>query len=259
MDDLSLERYTEALRYINQISNIGQLMGIVHQLNGKRVVCALDWDNTISRVNGCNFPLRDRETLPVTQALNDMNITWFILTSRYGGISVDDPAVQEILTSRGYLNTRSWSADEIFNECVRWSVEELHESLPSLKEQSLKGFVGLNPPDVQTVRLSHYTGSEPALVYGSVVYSGPGAASSNKGRSVIKLMANGVIPTANMFDYFIFVDNDIMHLSAMVQAFTRMGILDKLIALHYPQEPLLEVGDGGVCQASLDLLQCLRY
>lgn len=257
MEDLAYDRYTEALQHVRQIANIGQLMSVVHTLDGKRVVCALDWDNTISRVNGCNFPLRDPETLPVTQALNEMNITWFILTSRYGGLSADDPMVQQVLRSRGIYST-SMSDTEVFNECVRWSVEELQQALPSLYEQSQKGFAGLNPPEVRTVHLSHYGGAEPALVYGSVVYSGPGAQSSNKGRSVIKLMANGVIPTANMFDHFIFVDNDVMHLSAMVQAFTRAGIRDKLIALYYPQDPQLEM-DSGLCQQpSLDVLACLR-
>lgn len=256
MDDLEPDRVQKALLHVQSITNINQILGIVNELTGERIVCALDWDNTISQANGCNLPLRDTDTIAVTQTLNDMDITWFILTSRYGGMNLQDPMVQHILRAQN-LREEDLTDNEIFKQCVRWSVDNLHESLPPLQEQSQKGFSGLNPNDVHIVNLSHYGGEEPAIIYGSVVYSGGGIGSSNKGRSVIKLMANGIIPTASMFDYFIFVDNDIMHLSAMVQAFTRAGILHKLIPLWYPQEPLLEEPTP-TCTGSLALHMCLN-
>lgn len=244
---------------IREIGNISEILGFIKDLGGKRVICGFDWDNTISMRNGCNVPLRDGNvTIETMDALNKMNVMWFIATSRYAGVNVEAPIIQKLLKQR--MDELSSSGQgRTFNECVKTGVQEKYNALPPLAQQAQVGYAGLNPPDVTAIRLLDEKESpDTALIYGNVIYSGGRGKdfTSNKGRAFVKLMANGILPAANMFDVLIFVDNDLEHIKAVIKEFDNSGFGDKLLPIYYPQLPMTLPEDSS-CGVVFDISNCL--
>lgn len=232
------------------IEKLEDIINTLGYFENKRIICAFDWDNTISLRNGCNFPLRDgQNTVQVMEILNDINVMWFVLTSRYAGMDVNTPSIQKLIPS-------SYDKIKLFNNCIKAGIDQKYTVLPPLKVQAQKGYKGLNPPDVVSIKLRTENNLEDtALIYGNVVYSGSSKGQSNKGKALIKLMANGILPTAMMFDFFIFVDNDMDHINSVIDEFNKAGLENKIVPIYYPQEPLLMMDDS--CDLNFRLDECL--
>jgi hypothetical protein len=244
---------------IIQIENIHDILAIINHLHGMRVICAFDWDNTISLRNGCNLPLREgRDTSETLQTLNNLGVMWFIATSRYSGFDFDTPPIKDLLNQNVGELTDS-EQKRIFNQCVITGVHQKYIALPPLAHQAMVGYSGLNPQDVVSIRISD-RGENPnnVLIYGNVIYSGGLGKdnSSNKGRAFVKLMANGILPSSNLFDAFIFVDNDIGHIQAVIDEFDSSGFGYKLLPIYYPQLPFTLPADRS-CSNIFGISGCL--
>jgi hypothetical protein len=98
-----------------------------------------------------------------------------------------------------------------------------------------------------------------SYVYGGVIYSGSPSSKlgSNKGRVLINFIVNGILPSANGFDYLIFIDNDKSHVLAVIKSFEKAGIGHKLIAIYYPQNLSHEVQRTMPCKSSFNVNGCL--
>lgn len=253
------ESKQESVDKVKRISDIAEVLTYIENLGGKRVICAFDWDNTISERNGCDLPLRDGiETIQTFDDLNKMGVQWFISTSRYAGVNVETQMIKEVFSERKNILSRSGEG-RTFNECIRDGVKAKYVALPALKGQAAVGYSGINPSNVVAIKLRDEKGlPDTALIYGNVVYSGGGGYGykSNKGRAFVRLMANGILPAANMFDVFIFVDNDMPHIEAVISEFDNSGFGDKVLALHYPQLPS-NLPANELCGPRFDLEGCL--
>jgi hypothetical protein len=231
------------------------------------VICGFDYDNVISYRDGCELPLRDplttngipiimrrlpfngngKRTIETFEKLNDMGITWFILTSRLKGLDANSLPIKSLLGEREDPQAH-------FNSCIRNWVDHMRSTLPPLQKQTQIGYKALYPDDVLTVDLHPNS----AVIYKNIIFAGGEYNSfTDKGRVIESLMAQGTLPQATSFDYFLFVDNDLNHINSVIKSFRNIGSLTKLIAIHYPQTPLLD--SNAACEKlSYKLIECFE-
>jgi hypothetical protein len=235
------------------ITSITELLPILTELSreNSNVLIGFDWDNTVSLENGCNTPLREGDTtLDFFKQVNDLNIPWFVLTARLRGDSLledtyyteplyitfdlDDDDTQDfgewISLPLAPPHTEAPSVNdkkERRKRCVRKFVKGMHKALPPLDNAS--NIAGLYPTLPQAIETPDY---QTIIIYKGIVFAGGG-----KGIALNKLLDDNVLP--NDFDRFVFVDNDRGHVNSVIQAFTERGQREKLLAVHYNQDPLL--------------------
>jgi hypothetical protein len=93
-----------------------------------------------------------------------------------------------------------------------------------------------------------------SIAYGNVIFAGSTTGKVNKGPAIINYMARGLLPSGLNFDHFIYVDNDLKYVNSVIDFFTRSGMRHKLIAIHYPQKPILNQKD--LCTSDFDIFNC---
>lgn len=254
---------------IDEISHIREVLDIIDGLDG-RIIIGFDWDNCISLINGCNLPLRDSVddvynngdgdlVLRVFEELNQAKIPFFVMTSRLKGYSLDDFAN----TDEYFPGLDDWEIRRSRTiECVKRNVRSMHRALPFLSpEEHNNPLPGLNPREPEVVvHKRHGIAYASSIIFENIIFAGShgGLYRSNKGFALINYMILGILPAANKFDHFIFVDNDMMHVNNIIHAFDDAGIRDKLIILYYPQHPELNMQNArNLCMSSTSLKGCL--
>jgi hypothetical protein len=233
-----------------KIYHIEEILNIVSKLNGK-VIIGFDWDNCISLVGSCYLPLRDpiapgkngdgTRVLQTFEEINRMDIPYFIITSRLNGLSIENISENINWFPSGYAEEERRLRSL---ECIKEVVRSMHEAVPELSPERINNpLPGLNPSEPLVI--SHkrdgniYANS---IIFENVIFAGSNDNKYryNKGYAIINYMALGIIPSADSFDYFIFVDDSKWSLDYSQQAFEGAGIGDKLIRIWYPQSPLIK-------------------
>lgn len=255
---------------IQTINHISQIVDIVDTLHGT-IIIAFDWDNCISLVDGCNLPLRDpldpddprengngERVLETFDALNQRRIKYFVITSRLKGLNIELIMGKTNLfgarTPYPYRRVRAL-------ECIKEHAMAFHEALPFLsKDIHNNPIQGLNPPD-PVIKEHRRDGLRYAysIIFENIIFAGSSSKThrSNKGYALVHYMANGILPTADQFDHFIFVDNEMRHINNVISAFEEAGFQDKLIPIYYPQDPMFNViANKELCTSMHDIDAC---
>lgn len=255
---------------IKQIDHISQILDIIDELDGK-IIVGLDWDNCISLVDSCNRPLRDplnaensyengdgKLVLDTFDELNRRMIPFFVITSRLKGYNISDIVRRnELFPNNNIVASRVTRT----LECIKENVRAMHDALPPLAPQYDKNQIsGLNPKEPR-IMLHKRNGTPYAssIFFENVIFAGSQRLMypSNKGGALTNYMRLGIIPSN--FDYFIFVDNEMRHIQNVISAFEDDQILDKLISVYYPQQPLLTSrANRDLCTDYHLLEDCLR-
>jgi hypothetical protein len=189
--------------------------------------------------------------LETFENLNQQGIPYFIITSRLRGLNIEQMSKNINQFPSNYEEERR--TNRVIN-CIKKSVKFMYEALPQLSRNNNP----LRVPDGEVLIIPH---SHVGRIYASsivcenVIFAGSKTLfPNNKGKAIINFMALGILPTADQFDYFICVDDKLMQLQAVQEAFGEAGISGKLIGLWYEQRPSMR--DQSLCVTNFSMGEC---
>ncbi|HXW52625.1 MAG TPA: hypothetical protein VEL47_00840 [Myxococcota bacterium] len=229
-----------------EIQSLQQLPGIVNEINAKikgtngKIYIGFDLDNTITKINGCNLPLREGQTtLAVLKGLvNNKNVRIFIITSR----SPNPQAGQDLKAFRQNLHT------SLFANLIAYITNVFGSNIFG---DSLIG-EKLADADTKSISSQNYTIDNTFTYYEGGIISVPGLGDQkihNKGRALRGIINNKVIDFDPQNDYLVFVDNNKSHIN---EAQDYLGDKVNLYTLYFPQIPELAIAKGDKCTATID-------
>lgn len=203
--------------YIAQLENLVADIWVQHPMDSILVV--LDWDNTVSLVNGYTLPLREGAvTSEVLQNLAiKYNVKFVILTSRFAGYGPDD----------GQLSRDAFMAS------LSSSVCQMHEAFPLLSNSpvALKGeMMVVGNKSVNELGINRF------IITDGIVFAGSHTANSMKGIVLAELMRMNF--GLKDFNHILFVDNEMVHINSVANIFIHRADKYKITLVHYPQIPL---------------------
>jgi hypothetical protein len=224
---------------IKTISSIKQVIDIIDDIKTP-IVIGFDWDNCISLSNGCNFPFREDDiTSNVFKQLNKKNIPWFVMTSRLQGISYNTQILKQI-NPKLTLQQFNQCIINMINNMELFLKELDHYNTPKLNTPTLTTFVDID--DKCNIHFTKNVVFAGGISYYYDLLSKRLKILTCKGYAFKKMVENNLLPR---FKTFIYVDNDIVHLNAIITIFKelkKLNLVDKdvnLICLFYPQIPLI--------------------
>jgi hypothetical protein len=229
--------------YFAKISKIDKVIDHLNsliqkeKLNKEEILVAFDWDNTLSKINGCSLPLReDSNTKEVVTKLKQDNIPFIILTSRLGGEALfyqenDQLFLHKIIFERMMISVKNMllaldmKAPPIFDESAfyQFFLEELNGNISI-------GQLSPSPND----KIAK------TLIYQNVVFAGS-SQQSVKGDALTKIIDLQLLKHTPKS--IIFIDNDLSHIEGMFQAFKNRS--ETIFGLYYPQDE--ELSDQDEC------------
>ncbi len=221
-DQLKSLGFGERIKFLT-IDTIIQLENTVEKIRSQHpsdsILLVLDWDNTVSLVNGFTFPLREGAvTNDVFQNLETKyNVQFMVLTSRFAGYGPDNGQL-----SKGDFMTLLSS-----------SVYKMHEALPPLSKTpvGLKGKM-----TVGVIKYADEVNVNSFIITEGIVFAGSHTGNSVKGLVLVELLKLNF--GLKDFNHILFVDNDMAHIISVANAFINREDKYKVTLLHYPQTPL---------------------
>lgn len=194
------------------------------KLEAKDILVVMDWDNTISMMNGTSLPFReDVLTRKTIQNIIEHQFQFMILTSRLAGNQL---TVQDEYGVR--IDPANFSA---MLSCLSNMMTALNMTIPSIFKDAVYNYM-FEPNGLRFGQ--HLPSSTPGLAtltYKNIVFAGA-PDKSVKGESLLHLLES---------DYFIhqpkliiFIDNDLDHLESMFTAFSKRPEI--IVGLYFPQD-----------------------
>lgn len=209
---------------MSSILGLGELVKSKREKNPEaKILVALDWDNTVSLVDGTFFPLREGYLTQyiIYQIFGSYKAEPFILTSRCHGLG---------------MAYAGFSASE--------ASYKMHRQLPTLyktkifKEWRVCNFSIPNKLDKSSETLGE------AMIFDGVLFAGSAnLLRSAKGSAIAYLTDgakiqhdNGAFTTLQLnYDYLIFVDDLYLNIDDFALVFADRPDKSKITLVHYPQ------------------------
>lgn len=205
------------------ITRLTECVDFFSNFTPTEMLIVVDWDNTMSKINGSSLPLREGQTTRQTiKNLVDRGIPLIILTSRLAGTN--------IFIKEGGTNKIEPNSFNAMFSSVANMMTALNISLPSVFKENT--YFSRYPPS--ELRFGYYPSpTHPdyyTLIYKNVVFAGA-PNQSIKGPGLKDLIDRGLF--IHQPKIIFFIDNDIDHVESVLSAFQSRE--ESVVGLFYPQ------------------------
>lgn len=211
-----------------EITSFEQIFDYIQPFIGKNkeILLVLDWDNTITKINGESTPMREGEyTKVVLELLQDLGVKAMILTARLNGQSLEHPK-------------------DVTREKIQQAIADTLNGL-ELNEIDLQKSAALSSNNYEEFYLEHTDCH--VVIQNQFVFAG-----CYKGEALLAILSSPRLDFAP--DVIVFVDDQYPNIESVRDAL--MDTLYSVVLLHYPDPEADNQGVSGslICDESLDLI-----